>query len=387
MKNHSHRLLWTAVTVILIAALLAAGLMALGLPAGLRVSRLLTEVFSAPELEAEFSLEANGVRAACSLFSDSFGEVPIAGLEISGITLYGSNRRLIFDNGRAYSLEEFGSPDPAAVSVALKMLPLAGVRRETQEDGILYRLEPPREVLAQLVPQLQELQQLQAEFLEQDDRLTEIRLHLTHQDTELEAVLELREPRPHQIPDAVRAGASAEQVPSIRVLEPLARAMLELGHRQTLGAELLVRADCGPIKLSDTMMLYGTDEGLYLQRRGKLEQLENFRMEADVLMGLGYELFRSSTVTQVGGSGSYAMVIPAEQVRTWCIRMVPEIEELPISFEDGSLVIEVVDQTMHIVRLDCSGSMPFLFTTIPVSLGVELTPVDSGSLVLPPELS
>ena len=242
-------------------------------------------------------------------------------------------------------------------------------------------------MLAQMVPELEGLQQLQAEFLEQNDRLTEIRLRIRYQEISCEALLKLGASRQRQIPEAVWSAASEAQIPSIRVLEPLAKAMLELGRQENLGAELLVRADCGPIKLSDTMMLYGTDDGIYLQRKGKLEQLENLQMRTDMLVALGYEFCRSSTVTQVGASGSYAMVIPAEQVRTWCIRMVPEIEELPISYEDGSAVVEIVDYALHIVRLDCSGSMPFLFTTIPISLGVELTPAESGSLVLPPELS
>ena len=218
MKKHSHRLLWTAAVVILVAVLLGTAVMALGIPAGLRVSRLLSELLSRETLDARVSLRVDQMQAQTELFRRSGEDFSVTGCEISGITLYYAHNRLIFDNGQAYDLEDTVSVDPNQISLMLKFLPLAGVRREDAPDGERYLLEPDLAKLQAAAGELAGLEHLRAVFTEQEDRLTKIDLEVTYKGTSCTAVLELIPQTGRRVPDEVLAAAAAPQVPSIRVL-------------------------------------------------------------------------------------------------------------------------------------------------------------------------
>ena len=63
--------------------------------------------------------------------------------------------------------------------------------------------------------------------------------------------------------------------------------------------------------------------------------------------------------------------------------LIPEIENLPIAYDDSSLLVVVDNHRLERITLICSGEMPFLFTDIPISLTVDATPMDAGTAELP----
>ncbi len=209
-----------------------------------------------------------------------------------------------------------------------------------------------------------------------------IDLEIQYKNTPYKASIKLLSPQTRQIPKEVWA-PDPSKIQSIRVLKPLGNALMQFFTETPIAAQIAIGADCGPINISNTMTLYGTERGMYLERNGSINQLGKTAFSNQAMLGLGYQFCRNGRFTQVDTSGSYSLVIPSELVKSFCTKMVPEIENFPITYEDGALVLEVKENMLHNIQLDCSGQMPFLITTVPISLDVKVTPMERSSIILP----
>ena len=392
MTNHTSRpLIWTLVVLALVAALLIGAFFALGIPNGLHLAGLLRTAAEAEAFDGTLSLTTDRfgeeLHLQTELFRRTSGGDSLLGCSVEPITLFFSGGRLIFDNGRAFDLDGLLpdiAPDPASLA---QVLPLLGIRTEDRETGTVYLLSPDPEQLQKHFPELGPDAAFTAEFTEQDGLLTGLHLILSHGGFHTDLTLTRGADRDRPVADAVWNAIHAENVQTIQVFEPLVLALRELSDADPLGAQLAVTADCGPIALTDTMNLYGTDSGLYLERRGSLKPLEHADLSESTLLGLCYQLCRDGKFSRIGSSGTYSMVFPAAQVQDSFTEMLPEIEKLPITYENGSLVVAVEDNSLYEIRLDVAGEMPFLITTVRIALGVSLTPIAPEDVILPQGVS
>ena len=365
-----------AILLVLIGLLVGIGIH-LGLPHAWHLGVLLEDLLRQDQLDGSFSLQYDGQTLDGSVFRRRQGDEELYGCTILGIPFYYGDETLILENGRAYDLDDLlPEEDP---ELPLWKLLFVGIDREKAPDSRIYRAELERIQLG-----MSQLTNLKFSATERTGQLSELSLGLLWDGTPLQLTLKRDGPQVREIPSEVWRSLKAEQVPSIQLLGPLLHAFRTLP--QPLCAELDLKADCGPIQLTNSMMLYGTQRGIYLERRSGLEQLSQLHSTNQALLAAGYLFLRDGRMEVVGSSGSYGLIFPAEQVQRFCTQMVPELEQLPITYEDSSLILSVKNDRLQSVSFRCGGQMPFLFSTLPVSLGLELTPIEEGTATLPPSL-
>ena len=391
MKKQSSRTGTAAVVLILAVALLTALALRFHLTDALRLGNLLQTSLEQPQLCADLQItftDADRSFEAGALFyrqTDEDGS--LYGLQSGPVQLWFANQKLIFDNGRAYALEGLLPSIPITGKGLLKLLPLADIQTEAAGTGTVYHLTFSGSQLHSRVEAFPEDAALRVKFTGQADLLTSASLSYTQPDRTVSADIVLSPEALPDIPKPVLDARTADAEESIRVLAPLVQAVRALSRQEFLAAELELHADCGPVKLSDSTMLYRTGSGVFLDSLGKLRQLEHVDLSGDALLGLGYALCRDGLLTRVDHSGSYSLIFPAQRIQDTCTELVPQIGLLPVSYADGSLMLTVRDNQLESVRLEIGGSMPILFTTAEISLGISLSPLPPESAVLPEALA
>lgn len=388
MKNRSfHWLIWTGVVIVMIAALLGSFLWMMGVPNGWKLSGLLQDSLNRQSLDADVTLSSsvhdNSFEIQTEFFKRTSDNLSLCGVTLDGIPVCYSNQRIIFDNGKVYDLSSMIPAGVMRTDRVMKLLPFSGVKKSSAGDDTVYSLELDASKLQKVFPDLMDASALTADFTEHDGVLSKMYILFDNGSRKTEMTLRFVPERQRELPAEMWDAISVQNPQSVEVVVPLLKALDGLANSNPLGAELAVSADCGPVAVTDTMMLYRTDRGLYLQREGDVRHLEALDLSNHALLGLGYKFCRDGRFSRVGDSGSYSLHFPSESVKAWCIEMLPEIEVLPITYEDAALVFEVKDNTLFHVKMDVSGQMPFLLTTIDIALGVELRPVPSEQIVLP----
>ena len=390
MKKRTSRWLAAACVLAILCALLLMLGLNLNLLDALHLGNLLQQSLEKPEVSADlrFSLqyEDQSVELDTALFRKTDETGNLYGLHSESLSLYFADGRVIFDNGRAYALDGVLPAIPVTGKGLLKLLPMAEIEKVPQESQTLYRLTVSGELLHRQAESLPESGNLCLEFMEQNELLTRVDVHYLAENREISALISLRPDRGHTVPDAVEQARTAENLPSVREFEPLVKALYALAEEPVMAAQLHVSADCGPVALTDTMQLYRKDSGVYLERWNKLKKLESVTFSTDALLGLGYQLCRDGQISRTADSGSYGLIFPAQSIKDACVEMLPEIELLPITYDDGALLLTVEENQLTSAKVDVSGSMPVVIAQVEIALGLELCPAEPGTAEIPAEL-
>lgn len=390
-KRSFHRLLLVGVVICIAVGILAGAFWMLGGFNGWQLSGLLQDVLDRDAFDSELTLcistQDSDMELQTELFRRTSDDLILHGITIQRIPIGFANQRIIFDNGRAFDLSGMLPQGSLHTEKLLKILPFAGVKSERQGDDTIYVLKLEASKLQKLFPDLSDASALTAEFTEHGGAVSQMQIHLSDEVRQMELTLDFVPDRQRELPQEMWDAITTQTPQSLEAFSPLANAMMDLSERDPVGAQLQVTADCGPIALTDTMMLYGTDGGFYLQRGDDIKALNAVDFSDQTLLVLGYKFCRDGRFDRVGDSGSYSLIIPSESIKAYCVEMLPEIEMLPITYDDGSLLFEVKDNVLSDVKMDVSGQMPFLLTTIDISLGAQLHPISPESVILPEDLA
>ena len=390
MNKRTSRSLIAVVALLAVVVLLAVLAFQFHLTDGLHLGNLLQQALEKPLVSADLQLELSDpqqpVRLEAELFRRTDDSGHLYGLRSDPVSLYFSGDRVIFDNGRAYSLDGLLPDTPVTGKSLIKLLPVAEIETRKDAEQTVYLLTLTADHLRRQYPAFPEDGVFTAEFTERGDALTQVDLHYQDAARSLSAQVVLQPQRTHEIPEAVEQARTAEDLPSIRIFEPLMNAMRTLSDQEVMAAKLRVDADCGPVELSTTMPLYRTENGVFLQRKRELHHMESVEFSREGLFGLGYQLCRVGELNRENDSGVYKLVFPAQSIRDACIEMLPEIELLPIRYDDGTLVLTVENNLLRSARVDVSGTMPVIIADVDIALGMELIPDAPGSVAIPPEI-
>lgn len=392
MKKRSSRwLIWAGVIGFIAVLILGSIFWTLGVPNGLKLSGLLQQTLDQESFDGDLILSTgipeDTLDIQTQIFRRTSDNLTVHGITLNGIPICFANHRVIFDNGRAFDVGDLLPQEMPDINGMLKMLPFAGVTKEMQGEDTIYALELNASKLQMLSPDFPAGSSLEAKFAEHAGALSEMDLCFSDGTRQTDITLCFVPDRQREIPQEVWHAVNATDSQPLAVLAPLANALIDFSRANPLGARLEVTADCGPIALTDTMMLYGIDSDLYLQRGELVTELDALDFSDHTLLALGYKFCRDGRFSRVDSSGSYSLTIPAESVKDFCVEVLPEIEMLPIHYEDASLLLEVKDNTLSDMKMDVSGQMPFLLTTIEISLGASLHPIPPESVILPEDLT
>lgn len=298
--------------------------------------------------------------------------------------LYLHNRNLFFSNGTGYDvaglLDALNIPEELFRYFPFLISPERGF--DGGYDTWEFQLpEEPGWLIEKMIPEAlpywEQVQPLRFILYEEAGWLRYILIcdeDLYNHDS-IYIYLELLNEEPKPIPTELLMQMGTKPLPDVRTLEPLLRAGQELNKPGTTLADMSIRVDCGPLPIQDTGKIRFSEEGLYISRGNEWTELtpESVRRE-DLLLGLGWSLVRDGVWEPDGtASGVFSLTIPSEELKSSLLSIIPELEGMDFTLDDGKLTITIADNRLIGMELIGSGQIPFLITTIPLSIQLELT--------------
>lgn len=363
---------------LIVLLVLASGLLLVSLIKGLWVRMLLDRVWEQEHMVCIAHMELPVEIDNLSVSWDTVGEERYFTIDAGTESVYFHDEKLFFSNGNGYDLEglldELNIPAGLLRNVAFAIPP----ERYFDEGYQAWKFQLPEEpgfLLKTLFPEVSQywnqLQPLNISFYEESGWLRYILIQ--HESLYLYIELQYEEPDP--IPTEQLMQMGTKPLPDIRTLEPLVRACLDLNDPGTVLADLSIRVDCGPLPIQDTGKIRFSEEGLYFSRGEAWTELTPDSVERnDLLLGLCWMLIREGVWEPDGTeSGVFTLTIPSEELKTGLLSIIPELEGLDFQLDDGTMSIQVESNRFRSMDLTCAGQMPFLITTIPLSIQLELT--------------
>lgn len=297
---------------------------------------------------------------AADSFWTEYADDRVFGLCAEGITVYLSGRNLYLDTGRAYSL-----PEMPELKQALKRLPLGLLLYgRVTKTGNTYHVSMNTEEL-----------ELAAD-LTVDRTLRTVAVNAVLPDgTALYTTLTPQEPQHHPIPQAV-AGAmvQARREPPMSLSKPLEVLLPAAESLLPLSGDLKLGVSCGILELSETVQLSILENSAALIRKGNSLSLE-LPMSLSNLspVAMAALLLREGAFSKTGDGARFDVKLPAEATTELLGALVPQAADLGITLGDSSLELLIVGGRLTSAFLAAEGSVPFLFTTIPVDFSAALT--------------
>lgn len=364
--------------LLIVLLLLVLGILSVRVCKGLWVRMLLDRVWKQEQMVCNVHMEAPESVEGVSVSWEDIGQQRYFTINVGSEQIYLHEEKLYFSNGAGYDLE--GLLDALNIPEDLLRHLLLVIPPERYFDGGFqawkYQLpEEPGWMIRTLFPEAEEywnqLQPLTISFYEDSGWL---RYFLIRSES-LYLYMELSDEKPQTIPTEMLMQMGTKSLPDIRTLEPLVRACMDLSQPGTVLANLSIRVDCGPLPIQDTGRVMFSEEGLFFGRGDDWTALTPESVERkDLLLGLCWMLVREGVWEPDGTeSGVFTLTIPSEELKTGLLSIIPELEGLDFQLDDGTMSIQVESNRFRSMDLTCAGQMPFLITTIPLAIGLELS--------------
>ncbi len=158
----------------------------------------------------------------------------------------------------------------------------------------------------------------------------------------------------------------------------LFRAWNQWNRQEVVCADLDLQAECGVLQISQTVdyyldrteepaisalgkhdfMVYFTDRAM-CDENGKILSETAEGQSSASLLGIAYELCRNSSAEIQ--KDSYVFTIHEAGMQEIAAAIAPETQELDITYESGTVRIELEDGALKQIDFSVSGSMPILF--------------------------
>lgn len=278
----------------------------------------------------------------------------IFGLTAEGITAYLRGRNLYLDTGKAYALPEMPELKQSLNRLSMGLLLYGRVTK----TGDIYQISMKTEEL--------DLD------ISTDRAFRNVTIKAALSDgTMIDAALASKDPVPHPIPQPVLESMSRTE-PPMSLSEPLEVLLPAAENLLPLAADLKLGVSCGILEVSETVQLTIQDGKAALIRKGIRLDLP---MDLSALppVAMAAVLLREGDFTRTGDGAVFAVDLPAEAATELLGALVPQAAELGITLGDSALNLYFSADHLDSASLAANGSVPFLFTTIPVEFSAVLT--------------
>lgn len=291
-------------------------------------------------------------------FWTEYADDAVFGVSAGGMTAYLREGILYMDTGRAYSL-----PDLSPLRSSLRRF-AAGLllHGRITKNGDTYNLTMETEEL-----------DLSASLTSDRTVQTLSVMAALPDGTAVHATLVLKAPQPHPIPQSVAdAMVLAKMERPMSLSEPLEFLLPALEDLLPLSGSLELGIASGILEISETVDLSLSGEKVSLSRRGILVDLpldlSNLSPAA-----LGLLVLRSGTFTCQGDTMTVSLSIPGDATAQLTEALVPQAAGLGIAFQESTLMLTITGGRLVQASIAADGSVPFLFTAIPLTFSANLT--------------
>lgn len=379
------RKLGCLIPLILLLAFAAGIILWLRIPTSFRAFHLVSQMLDQKAASGTITVHTDGFSCQIPFFWNTIGDERYLCLELNGETLYCHDASVWFDTGRGYDLS--GVLDSLALPEELdeKVLLLGRFQQEALPDGSRLTMELTQEQLQRVLPSTDTPSRLRLSMTESDGSLSTIAAELG-QNTSV--TVSLNSVCNQRVPTEMVMQMTDESLTDIRVMEPVFRACFELAGQEVSGAEAKLNVVCGPLPIRDTAALYRTGGSLYFVRGGNVMELFSGEQVDDGTLGLAlaWSLCRDGIWTSTGrNAGILAMPVSPEVLDRLLVSLIPELDGLGITLGEGALEVAIEQAEFVSFTLGCAGEFPFLVTTVPLEIEVELNRME-GQISLPEEI-
>lgn len=284
----------------------------------------------------------------------------IFGLCAEGITAYMDDQNLYLESGKAYALPELPEVEKSVKRLTLGLL-LYG--RVTKEGDSYHISMKTREVNLSAT-------------VTADTTVQSITISADFPDgTAVNGTMTPKQSPPAPIPQPVVDAITLSRMqPPMSLTEPLETLLPALEGLLPLSADLKLGISCGILELSETVQLTMSKSKAVLTRDGKSMELslpDHFSQLPPV--ALAALILQEGEFDRTDEGAVFTLTLPAEAATELLASLVPQAADLGITLGESTLSLCITAERLTTAGLTAEGSVPFLFTTIPVEFSAELT--------------
>ena len=176
---------------------------------------------------------------------------------------------------------------------------------------------------------------------------------------------------PKPVTDAIR---HSRIQPPISLTEPLETLLPAAEGLLPLSADLKLGISCGILELSETVQLNLSKSRAVLTRDGRSMELSlpgHFSELPPV--ALAALILQEGEFNRTDSGAVFTLTLPSDDATALLGSLVPQAADLGITLGESTLSLCITAERLTSASLTAEGSVPFLFTTIPVEFSAEMT--------------
>ena len=292
-------------------------------------------------------------------FWTEYADRPIIGITAQGMTAYTDGKNLYMDTGRAYAIPQLGELRKNAGRLALGLVLHGRVTR----NGGSYHIEMKNE-------ELELYADLTADRVLKAANVTV----LLNNEISVIASMTALPTTSHTIPRTISdAMVQSKMEPPMSLEEPITVLLPAMENLLPLEGDLTLGIECGILELSETVKLRMDETSAEIQRKGVTVTLD-LPMEPSTLEPLGAVLLllRNGDYQADENGATVTLTLPPEETASICAALVPQTEDLSLTFEESRLTLAIAGGKLQNVSMTAGGSVPLVITTIPLTFHAEL---------------
>ena len=358
-------------------------------------------------LSVSARLEDEALTADLTLYTTQCEGRRVSCAQWDGVPVWFCNGTMLLENGSAYHINGAPGDYSELLSHAASLYRAVDIEVSDANGVRTYRAsaegEDARRVLAALLPgmadTLPESNVVELSLIVTDGELTSLLVDWNAGHDSVSAELRmLHGTYDHTLPQAVRSAILAGETENAQEIgEPLRRllrAWMDAASRQTLTADLALKANCGPLLMDETLTwqrsraysetlccltgrgsaLYYTDSAACTSGGFSIDRAERTYTDTAKLIRLACTalLLGDAECAEISGGWRYTIRLDADKLAEFAELAAPDTQSLGFSAEDGTVRLDIRGETLSAISIRCEGAMRMVLTDLPASVSARL---------------
>ncbi|MGN0405978.1 MAG: hypothetical protein ACI4F1_12190 [Bariatricus sp.] len=411
---------WPIVLLVVLALLLGisgttAFFLLPDLMTGMKAYELLKEYSEQKDLNMKLDVKAK-IDSKKMNFSAEIFRTEVEGNKVTAIsqgeqTLYYCDGIVLLENGTAYEVGETFPDYSNLLSQAITLYQHVEIREKDGAYTITAEDDDARAILELLMPSVSDIlsdtYSIEVKLVEADDEASKLSFsgsgvlndsEKTSFDVSAELDLQPEHSDKVQIPEAVRKAIVGGEIETSGTITEdgirMANAWATLNEEEFVRAALLLKADCGPLTLNDTLdyyrwncegtkissiqkngfAFYLTDEKICNQNGDTLMENEVSGADAAKLLDLAYQICLNAEFTCSEDNGEYIYSVSLDQkgMKAVAYAIASEAEGMDITFDSGSIQIVIRNDKIKSIVISTGGNVQVLVAGADVAFEAKI---------------
>ena len=284
----------------------------------------------------------------------------VFGLSAEGVSAYTDRKNLYLESGKAYALPELPELHKSLKRLTTGLLLYGRVTKNSNS----YRISMKTRELDFCA------------IITADTTVQSITISADFPDgTSVKGTITPKQIHPPLLPQPVTdAMILCRTQPPISLTEPLEALLPAAEGLLPMTADLKLSISCGILELSETVQLTLRKEKAVLTRDGRSMELTLPDLFSELPpAALAVLILQEGEFIQTDECSRFILTLPSDAATGLLGKLVPQAADLGITLGESKLTLCIAAERLTSAIISAEGSVPFLFTTIPVEFSAELT--------------